>query len=130
MTTRPVSVVSEPIPHHHRHHHHITSMASVSHVSIYIRPDRVGQRSLCAYVCRYADRAKQIVCKAVVNEDPNARLIHDLKAEVERLRELLRLEGVDVSQGKCLLLCPLITSLPLCPSLCLSLSVSELGGCE
>jgi len=41
---------------------------------------------------RYADRAKQIVCKAVVNEDPNARLIRDLKAEVERLRELLRLE--------------------------------------
>jgi len=50
-------------------------------------------------VCRYADRAKQIVCKAVVNEDPNARLIHDLKAEVERLRELLRLEGFDLSQG-------------------------------
>jgi len=52
-------------------------------------------------VCRYADRAKQIVCKAVVNEDPNARLIHDLKAEVERLRELLRHEGVDLKQGKC-----------------------------
>ena len=52
-------------------------------------------------VCRYADRAKQIVCKAVVNEDPNTRLIHDLKAEVERLRELLRLEGVDLNQGKC-----------------------------
>ena len=51
-------------------------------------------------MCRYADRAKQIVCKAVVNEDPNARLIHDLKAEVERLRELLRLEGVDLRQGK------------------------------
>ena len=51
-------------------------------------------------MCRYADRAKQIVCKAVVNEDPNARLIHDLKAEVERLRELLRLEGVDLKQGK------------------------------
>ena len=42
---------------------------------------------------RYADRAKQIVCKAVVNEDPNARLIRELKAEVERLRELLRLES-------------------------------------
>ena len=44
-------------------------------------------------LCRYADRAKQIVCKAVVNEDPNARLIRELKAEVERLRELLRLES-------------------------------------
>ena len=42
---------------------------------------------------RYADRAKQIVCKAVVNEDPNAKLIRELKAEVERLRELLRLES-------------------------------------
>jgi len=40
------------------------------------------------------------VCKAVINEDPNARLIHDLKAEVERLRQLLKLEGVDLTQGK------------------------------
>lgn len=24
---------------------------------------------------RYADRAKQIVCKAVVNEDPNAKVL-------------------------------------------------------
>jgi len=56
---------------------------------------------VCVCVYRYADRAKHIVCKAIVNEDPNARLIRDLKAEVERLRELLRLEGVDMSQGKC-----------------------------
>jgi len=49
----------------------------------------------CVYfvLFRYADRAKQIVCKAVVNEDPNAKLIRELKAEVERLRELLRLES-------------------------------------
>jgi len=51
------------------------------------------------YISRYADRAKQIVCKAFVNEDPNARLIRDLKSEVERLRELLRLEGMDVTDG-------------------------------
>ena len=25
-------------------------------------------------VCRYADSAKQIVCKAIVNEDPNAKV--------------------------------------------------------
>jgi len=87
-------------------------------------PYTSGLRSLCAYVCRYADRAKQIVCKAIVNEDPNARLIQDLKAEVDRLRELLRLEGVDVSQGKCVLLCRLIASLSLCPSLCLCVCVS------
>jgi len=40
--------------------------------------------------CRYADRAKQIVCKAVINEDPNARLIRELKAEIEMLRNMLR----------------------------------------
>lgn len=48
-------------------------------------------------LCRYADRAKQILCKATINEDPNTRLIRELKAEVDRLRELLRLEGVDVA---------------------------------
>lgn len=31
---------------------------------------------------RYADRAKHIVNRAVVNEDPNVRLIRDLRAEV------------------------------------------------
>jgi len=54
--------------------------------------------------CRYADRAKQIVCKAVINEDPNTRLIQDLKAEVDRLRTLLRLDGrLDLTQGKLLI---------------------------
>ena len=38
---------------------------------------------------RYADRAKRITNHAVVNEDPNARLIRELKAEVERLRSML-----------------------------------------
>ncbi len=47
---------------------------------------------------RYADRAKQIVCKAVVNEDANARLIRDLKEEIMKLRELLKIEGrIDLS---------------------------------
>ncbi|KAJ1913565.1 hypothetical protein IWQ60_009155 [Tieghemiomyces parasiticus] len=35
---------------------------------------------------RYADRAKRIVNKAVVNEDPNARLIRELKDELSQLR--------------------------------------------
>ncbi|XP_041378535.1 kinesin-like protein unc-104 isoform X3 [Gigantopelta aegis] len=48
---------------------------------------------------RYADRAKQIVCKAVVNEDPNARLIRELKEEVQRLKELLANEGIEVQEG-------------------------------
>ncbi|KAM3590621.1 uncharacterized protein V6R79_012900 [Siganus canaliculatus] len=43
---------------------------------------------------RYADRAKQIRCNAVINEDPNAKLIRELKTEVERLRNLLFSQGL------------------------------------
>lgn len=39
---------------------------------------------------RYADRAKRIVNHAVVNEDPNARIIRELRKEVETLREMLK----------------------------------------
>ena len=39
---------------------------------------------------RYADRAKRIVNHAVVNEDPNARIIRELRHEVETLREMLK----------------------------------------
>uniref|UniRef100_A0A3Q4BJF0 Kinesin family member 13Bb n=1 Tax=Mola mola TaxID=94237 RepID=A0A3Q4BJF0_MOLML len=38
---------------------------------------------------RYANRAKNIVNHAVVNEDPNARIIRELREEVEKLREQL-----------------------------------------
>ncbi|XP_053570753.1 kinesin-like protein KIF13A isoform X1 [Bombina bombina] len=38
---------------------------------------------------RYADRAKRIVNHAVVNEDPNARVIRELREEVDKLREQL-----------------------------------------
>ncbi|XP_068198465.1 kinesin-like protein KIF13B isoform X2 [Antennarius striatus] len=38
---------------------------------------------------RYADRAKSIVNHAIVNEDPNARIIRELREEVEKLREQL-----------------------------------------
>ena len=44
---------------------------------------------------RYADRAKQIVCKAVVNEDANGKLIRELKEEIFRLREILKREGFE-----------------------------------
>ncbi|XP_068569154.1 kinesin-like protein KIF1C [Cebidichthys violaceus] len=43
---------------------------------------------------RYADRAKQIRCNAIINEDPNAKLIRELKGEVERLRNLLFSQGL------------------------------------
>ncbi|XP_039275472.1 LOW QUALITY PROTEIN: kinesin-like protein unc-104 [Nilaparvata lugens] len=48
---------------------------------------------------RYADRAKQIVCKAIVNEDANAKLIRELKEEIQRLRDLLKSEGIEVQEG-------------------------------
>lgn len=35
---------------------------------------------------RYADQAKKIKNKAVVNEDPNAKLVRELKEELEVLR--------------------------------------------
>ncbi|XP_028817180.1 kinesin-like protein KIF1A isoform X11 [Denticeps clupeoides] len=43
---------------------------------------------------RYADRAKQIRCNAVINEDPNNRLVRELKDEVSRLKELLYAQGL------------------------------------
>ncbi|XP_064156900.1 kinesin-like protein KIF1B isoform X16 [Anguilla rostrata] len=43
---------------------------------------------------RYADRAKQIKCNAVINEDPNAKLVRELKDEVFRLKDLLRAQGL------------------------------------
>ncbi|XP_034091647.1 kinesin-like protein KIF1A isoform X11 [Gymnodraco acuticeps] len=43
---------------------------------------------------RYADRAKQIRCNAVINEDPNNRLVRELKEEVFRLKDLLCSQGL------------------------------------
>ena len=37
---------------------------------------------------RYADRAKQIQTKAKVNEDPNQKLIRELREEIEKLRQI------------------------------------------
>mmetsp|Transcript_1275 Transcript_1275/g.1527 ORF Transcript_1275/g.1527 Transcript_1275/m.1527 type:complete len:579 (+) Transcript_1275:943-2679(+) len=42
---------------------------------------------------RYADRAKQIKNKAVVNENPQDKLIRELKAENERLKKELETAG-------------------------------------
>ncbi|KAJ7313310.1 hypothetical protein JRQ81_004599 [Phrynocephalus forsythii] len=49
---------------------------------------------------RYADRTKQIRCNAVINEDPNARLIRELKEEVARLRELLCAQGLSAAPSR------------------------------
>lgn len=39
---------------------------------------------------RYADRAKKIVNKAVVNESATDKIIRELKAENDKLKQLLR----------------------------------------
>uniref|UniRef100_A0A8B9KCY1 plus-end-directed kinesin ATPase n=1 Tax=Astyanax mexicanus TaxID=7994 RepID=A0A8B9KCY1_ASTMX len=50
---------------------------------------------------RYADRAKQIRCNAVINEDPNNRLVRELKDEVSRLKDLLYAQGLgDIIESK------------------------------
>lgn len=51
---------------------------------------------------RYADRAKSIVNHAVVNEDPNARIIRELREEVEKLRDQLTQAEVHYKQMICL----------------------------
>ena len=38
---------------------------------------------------RYANRAKNIINKPYVNEDPNVKLIRELRAEIAHLRDLL-----------------------------------------
>jgi kinesin family member 13 len=38
---------------------------------------------------RYSDRAKRIVNNAIVNEDPNAKIIRNLREEVEMLKREL-----------------------------------------
>ena len=39
---------------------------------------------------RYANRAKNIVNKPIVNEDYNTKLIRDLRQEIERLKSMLK----------------------------------------
>lgn len=43
----------------------------------------------------YANRTKNILCKAVVNEDANAKIIRGLKEEIERLKLILVSRGIN-----------------------------------
>lgn len=45
---------------------------------------------------RYANRAKNIINKPTINEDPNVKLIRELRAEIARLKALLA-QGNQVS---------------------------------
>ena len=49
---------------------------------------------------RYADRAKQIKNKAVVNENPADKLIRDLKAENEKLKAQLGSGSASAGTGQ------------------------------
>lgn len=55
---------------------------------------------LCFFCIRYVDRVKQIVCKVVVNEDLNVKIIREFKEEVVKLREILYIEGIQFGEGK------------------------------
>lgn len=60
------------------------------------------KRFLKQSLFRYADRAKQIRCNAVINEDPNNRLVRELKEEVARLKDLLYAQGLgDIIESEC-----------------------------
>ena len=48
---------------------------------------------------RYADRAKKIQNKAVVNENPQDKLIRELKEENARLKDMLAKGGGGVGTG-------------------------------
>jgi hypothetical protein len=49
---------------------------------------------------RYADTAKSIVNKAVVNEDENARVFRELREEVDRLKEMMDAETSELSSSR------------------------------
>jgi kinesin family protein 1 len=49
---------------------------------------------------RYADRAKQIKNKAVVNEDPQDKLIRELKEENDKLKEMMASGKLPVKAAK------------------------------
>lgn len=53
---------------------------------------------------RYANRAKNIINKPTINEDPNVKLIRELRDEITKLRSLL-LANDYVSNKHCLELC-------------------------
>ena len=49
---------------------------------------------------RYAERAKSIVCEARINEDPNKKLIRELKEEIHRLQSVIASSQTSVSSPR------------------------------
>ncbi len=49
---------------------------------------------------RYAERAKSIVCEARINEDPNKKLIRELKEEIHRLQSVIASQNTQISSPR------------------------------
>ncbi|RCH93343.1 kinesin-like protein Klp8 [Rhizopus azygosporus] len=93
-------VIASLAEHHHKKNEHIPYRDSVL---TWLLKDSLGGNSKTAMVAaispadydetlstlRYADQAKRIKNKAVVNEDPNTRLIRELKQELQALKDTL-----------------------------------------
>jgi len=45
---------------------------------------------------RYANRAKNIINKPTINEDTNVKLIRELRAEINKLKDLLGSNDVSI----------------------------------
>ena len=53
---------------------------------------------------RYANRAKNIINKPTINEDPNVKLIRELREEIQKLKSLIGKDIVSVTKSFSLLL--------------------------
>ncbi|XP_076657031.1 uncharacterized protein LOC143361488 [Halictus rubicundus] len=60
-----------------------------------------GSYNETAHTLRFAQRAQSVVNRPVVNEDPVARVIRELRAEVARLKSLLLEKNIEPSQALC-----------------------------
>lgn len=65
------------------------NQANFAYRPILLRTNQCGSNTLITSTLRYADAAKRIKTHAVVNEDPNAKLIRELKEELERESDAL-----------------------------------------
>ena len=69
----------------------------LSHVCIAISPSDLNYPESLSTLY-FADSAKRVKNRAVVNEDPNVKLIKDLKSEIDNLRKFIhinQLQGDD-----------------------------------
>nr|XP_031825324.1 centromere-associated protein E-like [Nomia melanderi] len=60
-----------------------------------------GSYNETAHTLRFAQRAQSVVNRPVVNEDPVARLIRELRAEVARLSSLLLEKNIEPNKALC-----------------------------